>query len=83
LEGTSVLWDSLAHNAYGIYLVHYFFVNWLQYLFLQAANPRINPQLGRDRSATKDSRGRQAHLLHQCGQLRPHEPRTNTVASQE
>jgi surface polysaccharide O-acyltransferase-like enzyme len=41
LEGTSVLWDSLAHNAYGIYLVHYFFVNWLQYLFLQAANPRL------------------------------------------
>ena len=26
--------DSLARNAYGIYLVHYFFVIWLQYLML-------------------------------------------------
>jgi surface polysaccharide O-acyltransferase-like enzyme len=26
--------DSLAKNAYGIYLVHYFFVIWLQYLML-------------------------------------------------
>jgi glucans biosynthesis protein C len=29
--------DSLARNAYGIYLVHYFFVIWLQYLLLGAA----------------------------------------------
>ena len=28
--------DSLAKNAYGIYLVHYFFVIWLQYLLLGA-----------------------------------------------
>jgi glucans biosynthesis protein C len=28
--------ESLARNAYGIYLVHYFFVIWLQYLLLSA-----------------------------------------------
>lgn len=33
---TSPLAESLAKNAYGIYLVHYFFVIWLQYLLLGA-----------------------------------------------
>jgi hypothetical protein len=28
--------DSLCENAYGIYLVHYLFVIWLQYLLLRA-----------------------------------------------
>jgi len=28
--------DSLCENAYGIYLVHYLFVTWLQYLLLPA-----------------------------------------------
>ena len=32
-------WSSLATNAYGIYLVHYLFVNWLQFLLLPAALP--------------------------------------------
>ena len=30
------LWDSLGDNAYGIYLVHYAFVSWLQYAMLAA-----------------------------------------------
>ena len=30
------LWDSLSDNAYGIYLVHYAFVSWLQYAMLPA-----------------------------------------------
>jgi len=29
-------WDSLRANAYGIYLPHYAFVSWLQYLLLKA-----------------------------------------------
>jgi surface polysaccharide O-acyltransferase-like enzyme len=31
--------DSLRDNAYGIYLVHYVFVSWLQYTLLKAALP--------------------------------------------
>ena len=33
------LFDSLRDNAYGIYLVHYAFVSWLQYALLKAALP--------------------------------------------
>ena len=33
--------DSLAENAYGIYLVHYVFVIWLQYMMLSFALPAI------------------------------------------
>jgi surface polysaccharide O-acyltransferase-like enzyme len=32
-------WESLSRNAYGIYLVHYVFVLWLQYLLLPFALP--------------------------------------------
>ena len=35
------LWDSLTANAYGIYLVHYAFVSWLQYSLLKSALPAI------------------------------------------
>ena len=35
------IWDSLTANAYGIYLVHYTFVSWLQYALLKAALPAI------------------------------------------
>ena len=34
-------WDSLAANAYGIYLVHYIFVLWTQFLLLPAALPAL------------------------------------------
>jgi surface polysaccharide O-acyltransferase-like enzyme len=34
--------DSLNRNAYGIYLVHYAFVNWLQYAMLSAPLPAIS-----------------------------------------
>jgi peptidoglycan/LPS O-acetylase OafA/YrhL len=37
----SKIWDSLTANAYGIYLVHYAFVSWLQYSLLKAALPAI------------------------------------------
>ena len=33
--------DSLSENAYGMYLVHYVFVVWLQYAMLGAAIPAI------------------------------------------
>jgi len=33
--------DSLAENAYGIYLVHYVFVNWLQYALLNVSIPGL------------------------------------------
>jgi len=32
-------WDSLAANSYGIYLIHYAFVSWLQYAVLPASLP--------------------------------------------
>jgi len=31
----NAIWDSLTRNAYGIYLVHYAFVSWLQYVLLR------------------------------------------------
>jgi surface polysaccharide O-acyltransferase-like enzyme len=33
------LWDSLSENAYGIYLVHYIFAIWLQFLLLRLVLP--------------------------------------------
>src|SRR5216683_2740774 len=36
------LWDSLTTNAYGIYLLHYGFVIWLQYALLKATLPAIS-----------------------------------------
>jgi len=33
------IFDSLRENAYGIYLVHYAFVSWLQFALLGAAWP--------------------------------------------
>jgi hypothetical protein len=35
------IYDSLSNNAYGMYLVHYAFVSWLQYALLKAALPAI------------------------------------------
>ena len=32
-------WDSLARNSFGIYLLHYMFVSWLQYAMLPATVP--------------------------------------------
>ncbi len=37
----SKVWDSLSANAYGIYLVHYAFVIWLQYALLPAGLPGV------------------------------------------
>jgi peptidoglycan/LPS O-acetylase OafA/YrhL len=37
----SRLFDSLSANSYGIYLVHYAFVSWLQYALLPASLPAI------------------------------------------
>jgi len=39
-QGRSML-DGLKHNAYGMYLVHYFFVVWLQYALLGSSLPAI------------------------------------------
>jgi len=35
------VWDSLSANAYGIYLIHYIFVLWLQYLMLPLDLPAV------------------------------------------
>ena len=35
------IWDSLSKNAYGMYLIHYGFVSWLQYALLKAQLPAI------------------------------------------
>lgn len=35
------IFDSLSANAYGMYLIHYVFVSWLQYAFLQAHLPAV------------------------------------------
>jgi glucans biosynthesis protein C len=35
------IWESLAANAYGIYLVHWVFVLWLQYLLIPVALPAV------------------------------------------
>jgi peptidoglycan/LPS O-acetylase OafA/YrhL len=40
-KSRSKIWDSLTANAYGIYLVHYAFVSWLQYVLLKAALPAV------------------------------------------
>lgn len=40
-DRTNVIWDDLAANSYGIFLVHYPFVIWLQYLLLGAALPAV------------------------------------------
>lgn len=40
-KSRSKMWDSLTANAYGIYLVHYAFVSWLQYSLLKATLPAI------------------------------------------
>jgi peptidoglycan/LPS O-acetylase OafA/YrhL len=37
----SRLFDSLSANSYGIYIVHYAFVNWLQYALLPVSLPAI------------------------------------------
>ena len=40
-QSASRLFDSLSTNSYGIYIVHYAFVNWLQYALLPASLPAI------------------------------------------
>lgn len=40
-KSRSRLWDSLSANAYGMYLIHYAFVSWLQYSLLKAQLPAI------------------------------------------
>lgn len=40
-RGESRIFDSLAQNSYGIYLVHYAFVSWLQYALLPASVPAL------------------------------------------
>ena len=35
------IWDSLTANAYGIYLLHYAFVSWLQYALLKTTLPAL------------------------------------------
>ena len=37
----SALWDRLAESSYGIYLVHYAVVNWLQYAMLGVSMPGL------------------------------------------
>jgi hypothetical protein len=40
-NGRSPIFDSLASNAYGMYLVHYVFSSWLQYSLLKSYLPGI------------------------------------------
>jgi peptidoglycan/LPS O-acetylase OafA/YrhL len=40
-KSRSKVWDSLTANAYGIYLVHYAFVSWLQYSLVKTPLPAI------------------------------------------
>ncbi len=35
------VWESLSANAYGIYLIHYVFVLWIQYLLLPVSLPAV------------------------------------------
>ena len=35
------IWDSLNANAYGMYLIHYVLVSWLQYALLRSSLPGI------------------------------------------
>jgi hypothetical protein len=37
----NAVWDSLRDNAYGIYLVHYAFVSWVQYALLGVGAPAV------------------------------------------
>jgi surface polysaccharide O-acyltransferase-like enzyme len=37
VKGRVGIFDSLSENSYGIYVVHYVFVTWLQYLLLGSA----------------------------------------------
>jgi glucans biosynthesis protein C len=41
VRSASRVWQSLAANAYGIYLIHYIFVLWLQYLMLPLGLPAV------------------------------------------
>ena len=36
-----LIWESLSANAYGIYLIHYVFVLWIQYLLLPVSLPAV------------------------------------------
>ena len=38
----SAIWDSLATNAYGMYLVHYVFVIWIQFALLPSSLPGLS-----------------------------------------
>jgi surface polysaccharide O-acyltransferase-like enzyme len=40
-HGGGRVWASLARNAYGMFLVHYVYVAWLQYALLDAALPGV------------------------------------------
>jgi len=44
-EKANKIWDSLTANAYGIYLVHYAFVSWLQYALLKTTLPQLQRDL--------------------------------------
>ena len=39
------IWDSLSDNEYGMYLIHYMFVSWLQFAILSASLPAIEKGL--------------------------------------
>jgi glucans biosynthesis protein C len=41
IHSANKIWDSLTANAYGIYLVHYIFVLWVQFLLLPVALPAL------------------------------------------
>jgi peptidoglycan/LPS O-acetylase OafA/YrhL len=41
----SAVWDSLAANAYGMYLIHYVFVIWIQFALLPSALPGLSKGL--------------------------------------
>jgi hypothetical protein len=38
----SAIWDSLAANAYGMYLIHYVFVTWIQFALLPSSLPALS-----------------------------------------
>jgi peptidoglycan/LPS O-acetylase OafA/YrhL len=38
----STVWDSLAANAYGMYLIHYVFVTWIQFALLPSDLPALS-----------------------------------------
>ncbi|MGB9028778.1 MAG: acyltransferase family protein [Acidobacteriaceae bacterium] len=41
VQARSPVWDRLAANSYGIYLIHYAVVSWMQYELVPAALPAI------------------------------------------